>query len=162
MKCSIILIICCTYICISCVNNKNIQQQQQTLHPNQTDLFANDKKDNLLIPINNNNQSSNLSLDSAFQKSSLVAICLPLAIDSFEQNNKTVFYLNTVKPLHILKGIHNNTSNISFITNTKPDFILHDSGWVIYVEPIQQKKLITQNYIQWQWLSNAPYHKTLF
>lgn len=146
-------------ILFSCKNSNNINAD--IIHSNQTDLFANDKKDNLLIPVNKNTLSNSLSPDSAYQKSSLVAIGLPIAIDSFQQNNKTVFYVNTVKLLHILKGTYNN-KNISFITNTEPGFMLQDSGWIIYVEPIQEKKLITQNYIQWQWLNNAPYHKTLF
>ncbi|HPH98711.1 MAG TPA: hypothetical protein PK772_00130 [Chitinophagaceae bacterium] len=144
----------------SCKNSSDTKQE--VIHPNSTDLFANDKKDSIPIPVYKDEQLKILSPDSAFEKSTLVAICFPLSIDSFYQNNKTVFYLTTVKPLHILKGEYSNNKNISFILNTASHFLLNDSGWVVYLQPVKEKKLITQNNIQWQWLNNAPYHKALF
>lgn len=137
---------------------KNNTQQEQSI--NTANLFSNDKKDSLLIFSQKHEEVSILSSDSAFNKSSLVAVCMPLAIDSPQQNNKTAFYLNIVKPLRILKGVYNSDQPLYFISNTLPIFVMHDSGWVVYLEPLLQKKLLAYN-IHWQWLNNTPCNKTL-
>lgn len=137
----------------ACKNNINT-----SLLPQPVNLFID--KENIPSISLSNTQKNTLTPDSALQKSTLAAICSLISIDSFVQNNKAVFYINTVKPTRILKGVYSNNQNINFISNTLFSFALNDSGYIVYLEPIQQKKLITQNYIQWQWLTNAPYQKS--
>ncbi len=124
-----------------------------------TDLFDNNK--DAEISSYKKIQNDLLTPDSAYYKSNLVIIATPLATDSIVSNNAYKVYLNAVQPIKIIKGLCNQHQPLYFISNTIPTFTLHDSGWVMYLEPLKQAKLLGSKNIQWQWLSNAPFHKTL-
>jgi hypothetical protein len=108
-------------------------------------------------------QTTNENADTAFQQSTIVAVCKIITIDSnVHEEEKAPFYLIAASIDTLLKGDISLTKKLYFISYREPAFKNRNAKWVVYLSKIRNAGLFDCSNVEWQYLNNAPFSEYVF